>query len=517
MDERRDTPVVGTDASGIVLRIAEDRMQVLLSCDGEALQLPDLAERLLARLSELKIVVPPDRPALDAAIAEARAAAVPRIAGLPFVLGLDPVEPQDGRLEWTRDYFDTHYPVDPKTGAIDFHGRVGDPSVAAGDLLVRVIPTVAGAPGHDVFGRPLPVRAPVEPKVIPGANVTWDDEAGGYRSTSCGRVSFRDQKLTVDPVLQIRGDVGAHSGNVQHQGPVRIQGDVDAGYKVEATGDIEIGGMVYDAHVKCGGDLAIAGGVNGNTHATLESRGSLHARFILNARVRSGGDVVAEREIYQSDVEAGGEIRVPAGRIVGGQVTATRGITIGEAGSSSSPSTLLALKPDREMLSGLHTLKAQMAEAGEQIRALRQTVRQYRQQASLLSEAGKKKMAAAAVQLVRLEAWTAARQRESETILHQIADDQGAVIQILERIHPGVALKIHHGDYRCDTEMLGPILARLNRGTGEIDLSSPEDEAESAPPEPAGQPEQGSPPEDRDPSTTCGQPETGEEENATAP
>lgn len=476
MDDGTDRAAVGASTAGIDLRVTEDRMQVFLSCDPAALRLPDLFDQVAARLRELKIVLPPDRESLESAVAGALSGDDPRLTDLLLVTGIVAVEACDGRLEWSREFFDTHYPVDPKTGEIDFRRRVGDPTVSAGELLVKVCPARPGTPGRNVFGQALPVRAPVETKITPAENVERDDDEGGYRAACSGRVSFRDGRLKVDPVLLLQGDVGASSGNVRHQGSVVIKGDVDAGYSVEATGDIEIGGMVYDAHVKSGGDLAIAGGVNGNTRCRLESRGDLHAKFVLNATIRAGGDIQAEREIYQSEVEAGGEVRVPAGRIVGGVTHAVRGITVGEAGSSSDPSTHFVLKPDRDMLAGLQAIKTQVAEAAERIRTLRQTIRQYKQQAALLTDAGKKKMALAATELVQLEAWVAARNRENQTIVRQIEEDQSAVIQVLERIHPGVAIKIHHGNYRCDVEMLGPLIARLNRGTGQIDLESPEEE-----------------------------------------
>jgi hypothetical protein len=288
-------------------------------------------------------------------------------------------------------------------------------------------------------------------------------------------VSFREHTLRIDPVLHVRGSVSTETGNIRHNGSVVIQGDVDPGYTVQATDDIEIRGMVYAAHIKCGGNLAIAGGVNGNSCASLETGGSLHAKFILNSTVRSRGEVVVEKEIYRSNVESGGEVRIASGRIVGGETVAARGITVGEAGSGSDPRTILAIRPDREIMAGIQKLKKRVADAGEQLLASRQALRNYKKQELLLSAAGKRKMAEIAAEAARLEEWIAARAGEIQKIVRKLEEDQWAVIRVQNRFHPGVCFRIYHGDLLAETEMLGPVVAGLDWATGTVVLQSADD------------------------------------------
>jgi uncharacterized protein len=473
--ENELSPAVGTATANIGFKVTKDRMHLYLSCESDALSLPGLYEQITTQLAGRGIAFTPDRPAFEQMRAEALAMEVPRVTDFLLVSGEEPVEPQDGRLEWSRDYFDAHYPVDPKTGNIDFKNRVGNPSVLGGDLVVKVFRAKPGRPGKNLDGTFLPVRPPVELRFIPATNVNWDEEAGGYRAACAGRVSFRERTLRIDPVLQIRGDVGTVTGNIHHNGSIVIQGDVDAGYSVQATDDIEVRGMVYAAQIKCGGSLAIAGGVNGNSSASLEARGSLHAKFILNSTVRSRGDVVVEREIYRSNVESGGEVRIASGRVVGGDTVAARGITVGEAGSGSDPRTVLAIRPDREIMAGIQKLKNRVAEASQQLVACRQALRGYKKQEMLLSDAGKKKMAEIAAEAARLEDWIPARVREIETIVRKAEEDQWAFIRVEKRLYPGVLFRIYHGDLRADVEMLGPVVARLDWASGTVGLQSPRD------------------------------------------
>jgi hypothetical protein len=470
MSEADPKPAVDTMAATFEIKVTDDRLRAFFSCDAEALGCPDLYDQVLERLKLLRIVYKPNKAVFDAVGAKARAMEHPRITNLPLVSAAAVVPPTDGRLEWSRNYFDTSYPVNSKTGEIDFKNRVGDPTASQGDLLVKVTRPKPGTPGMDVYGATLSVRAPTDVKFSIGKGVQWDEEAGGVRAACSGRVSFHDDQLQVDPVLRIRGDVGGATGNIHHIGSVLVEGDVDSGFVVESTGDIEVHGMIYGATVKCGGNLAIAGGVNGNDQGLLEAHGDLHAKFFLNTTVRSRGDVIVEKEIYRCRIEAGGEVRIPAGRIVGGEIVATRGITVWEAGSASDPSTILSLRPNAVLVAELQKIKAMMADAQEQVQVLRRTLREFQKQEALLSVAGKQKMADAAKEARRLEEGMAGQVQRSQTIARQFEEDQAAVIQVVERVHPGVRFKIQHADYRTDTEMLGPIFARLDRAKGVVAL-----------------------------------------------
>ena len=478
MSEADPKPIADTIVAKFDIKVTDDRVRALFSCDAEALGCPDLYDQVLERLRLLRIVYKPNKAVFDAVSAKARAMEHSHITDLPLVSAAAAVPPTDGSFEWSRNFFDTHYPVDPKTGEIDFKNRVGDPTTSQGELLVKVTRPKPGTPGMDVYGASLPVRAPNSVSLSTGKGVQWDEEAGGFRAACSGRVSLHNDQLQVDPVLRIHGDVGGGTGNIHHIGPVLVEGDVESGFVVESTGDIEVHGMIYGATVKCGGNLAIAGGVNANNQGLLEVHGNLHAKFFLNATVRSRGDVIVQKEIYRCHVETGGEVRIPAGRIVGGEIVATRGITVWEAGSASDSSTTLVVRPDSVMAAELQKIKATIADAQEQVQALRRTLRDFQKQEAQLGAAGKRKMADAAKEVQQLEEWMVARVQRSQSITHQIEGDQMAIIHVLERVHPGVWFKIQHGDYRTEVEMLGPIFARLDRAKGVVTLGG-EDEGPS--------------------------------------
>lgn len=476
MSESDPKPAVDTVVAKFEITVTDDRVRALFSCGAEALNCPDLFDQVLDRLKQLRVVYKPNKAVFDAVSAKAKAIEHPHITNLPLVSAAAAVPPVDGSFEWSRNYFDTHYRVNPKSGEIDFKNRVGDPTASEGELLVKVIRPKAGTPGTDVYGVSIPVRAPTNVNMAIGKGVVWDEAAGGFRAACSGRVSLHDGQLQVDPVLRIQGDVGGATGNIHHIGPVLIEGDVESGFVVDATGDIEVHGMIYGATVKCGGNLAIAGGVNANNQGLIEVQGNLHAKFFLNATVRAHGNVIVQKEIYLCHVEAGGSVQVPNGRIVGGEVVATRGIKVWEAGSASDSITILNLRPDARIMAELQKITATTADAQEQAQVLRRTLRDLQKQAASLGPAGKKKMSDAAAEVCQIEEWMVGQVQRSQAITHQLEGDQMAVIQVIERVHPGVWFKIFHGDCRTQVEMLGPVYARLNRTKGVVKLGGENDD-----------------------------------------
>jgi hypothetical protein len=140
-----DNAAVGPDrAAQLLLEVTDDRLQVLLSCDATAWAAVNFYEQVVEALRERRIAVIPDRDALMAGVNEARTRAAGGLARHPIAFGVAPTPPEDARAEWSKDYFNTHYVVDPETGRIDFTCRIGDPNVCR-DLLVVLRASSLGA------------------------------------------------------------------------------------------------------------------------------------------------------------------------------------------------------------------------------------------------------------------------------------------------------------------------------------------------------------------------------------
>jgi uncharacterized protein (DUF342 family) len=179
--------------------------------------------------------------------------------------------------------------------------------------------------GRDI---PLPV----------GDNVHVGDDGVTIVADINGQVMTVNNKINVEPVFTVDGDVSLKTGNVIFLGTVMIKGNVEDGFSVKAAGNIEVNGTVAKAELEAEGDIIIHQGINGKSDGMIRAGKSIWARFIENAQVEAGNMVVASDGIINSQVDANARIicQGKRGQIMGGRLRASEEINAKVLGNSTS-------------------------------------------------------------------------------------------------------------------------------------------------------------------------------------
>ncbi len=259
----------------------------------------------------------------------------------------EPTPPRDATITWGGPFFDKGFVVDPVTGAIDFRQKAAQNDVVEGQLLATIVPAEPGECDENVFGE---ITKPPEPetvKISAGANVRREGDLEFYAEIA-GRVVWNNETLEVDDILRFTEDVGLKTGHIKHTGAVIVEGDVLTGSKIKATGDISITGIIEGADVRSEGTVTVGGGIVGKEGAQVSATGNILAKYILDANVNSGGDVVVEKEIVNSEVEAVGAVSVANGRIVGGRIHTFGGVQCARTGSEAGVLTTIIVACDSQ-------------------------------------------------------------------------------------------------------------------------------------------------------------------------
>ena len=122
-------------------------------------------------------------------------------------------------------------------------------------------------------------------------------------------------------------------------GSVLITGNVDDGFTVRASGNIEVKGSVGKCDLDAEGDIIISQGVIGKEGGSIHSEKSVLAKFIQNEKmVFAGENVIVSDGILNSTVMAKKRI-VCSGRradIIGGNLSATELIAARNIGSPTA-------------------------------------------------------------------------------------------------------------------------------------------------------------------------------------
>jgi uncharacterized protein (DUF342 family) len=154
-----------------------------------------------------------------------------------------------------------------------------------------------------------------------------------------------DRKISIDAVFLLNGNVDFSSGNIDFVGNVLINGSIASGFSVKAQGDIEVKGFIEGAEVIAGGNILVKGGIKSGVKGIVKAGENISARFVENARLEAGKDIIVREAIMQSFIKAGGNVMVSDRKatIVGGVVQASHTVEAKIIGSQLATQTVIEL------------------------------------------------------------------------------------------------------------------------------------------------------------------------------
>lgn len=249
--------------------------------------------------------------------------------------GIPPAHGDDGQLLYNYDI--TGGGAHPKIladGTVDYKQTDYFVSIKAGDVIAYRTDPLDGESGTDVFGHPISQKpGKPAPKFSKGKNVYITEDEMELKAQTSGQLVVAGKTISVSPILEIKGDVGYETGNINFEGSVNVAGAVISGFTIEAMGNIEVKGIVEAASLIAGGSINLYGGMQGRFKGRIESGGNLFTKFAQNARLIVSGDLVTNALLH-CNVDCKGSVLLEGDNcfIAGGTVAASgevRAKTIG--------------------------------------------------------------------------------------------------------------------------------------------------------------------------------------------
>ncbi len=218
-------------------------------------------------------------------------------------------------------YFFNKPELKPETtedGRVDFYNLGGIVQVKAGEILAQRQPATGGTPGYNVFGEvlnPLPGKQ-VAFQIAKGTKVVGDQVIADFD----GALTWQGPKIGVTKLQVINRDIDFSIGNIKFPGKIIINGWVKDGFIIEAEDDVEIRGGMEDATViSRSGSVFIHQGVAGRGHALVKAAINVEARYIQEATVEAGNNIIVNEYVIRSNIKAGRSFLLQGirGRILG--------------------------------------------------------------------------------------------------------------------------------------------------------------------------------------------------------
>lgn len=252
----------------------------------------------------------------------------------------------NGRIEWLPEYDPDHRAKpnlhDEDTVAANYYELSAFHVVEAGVHIATIHPPEKGRPGLDVYGQPTMARdgEPYELSVDDSVSI---ESGGRIISKIAGLIVFENDALHIEPTLRVDGNVDFTSGNVHFNGDVFVKGDVCDQFEIDATGHVEVHGLIEGAHIRCDGALHALGGIAGKEQAFLEVGGTLEARYLSGATGFTKGDLTVARDIVTSRLVVHGQLHADAAVVTGAELTIAGAARIGVLGSPAGIATTVRL------------------------------------------------------------------------------------------------------------------------------------------------------------------------------
>ncbi|MDL2316596.1 FapA family protein [Desulfovibrio sp. OttesenSCG-928-A18] len=194
-----------------------------------------------------------------------------------------------------------------------------------------------------------------------------------------GYVFYNEGLISVKKLLNVRGNVGFHTGNIFFVGDLAVHGDVQTGFSVHAS-NILVKGHIESAKVKALRDVVCLAGLKGaNTSAVsdgpenaensdevipstlIEAGENIRIPFCEHVQIRARGNLIIDGSCLHSTLYVGGNL-VVKGRLQGGAVYANGLVYVeGQLGSDYSMPTKVMMGYNPFDFLTLQKLESQIA------------------------------------------------------------------------------------------------------------------------------------------------------------
>lgn len=372
-------------------------------------------------------------------------------------------------------------------GKVDYRELDLIENVVVGQLLAEKIPAEKGKFGRNLFNEILDTKDGEDIQLLQGKGTILTDSK--LTAEVNGQAIFIDGKINVETILKITGDVSNKTGNITFLGSLVITGNIEDGFQVKASGNIEIYGTVQKAVVEADGDIIIRQGIAGKDEARVESlNGNIIAKFIQDATVSTDKNVVVQEVIMNSNVSAGDKIKCDGkkAQIIGGSLKAGNAIIAKNIGSAANPPTELRVGVNPKLHRQIEDFNKKKAESNEKMEQLEKRIKTLKARKEDDPESFTKdnedlmeKMEAGVKKLVkRLSEYD----KEIEVLKNKMEQSAGqGKVYFEKKMFGGVKVFIKDQEHEFKNEVLSKIIYLENDQIKQKPYVDPEHESSSEP------------------------------------
>ncbi len=443
------------------VNISKDNLSATLSLHAEAVPQGVTADDIYNQLNQLGLKVNEQSRENIATFVESLSNGnIPQ--PVIVVQGKAPLHDQPGRIE---KLYEENKQEEVAKDSQSYYDRSCIVTVKKDQEILRIIAPVEGKNGVDVYGKEVPRKLAQEAKIEPGINV--EQKGDTIIATSNGVLRWDGRKVSVEPSLEVNGNVDFSVGNIDFDGDVHITKNVLDLFKVYSGRNIVVDGTAEAADIQAKGDLEIKGGMAGKDKGKFSAGRDLKGKYISNAFARANRHIEVRSEIVQSDVVCGGHVWVN-GLLVGGKVAARGGVKVKTLGSEANVKTLVEAGIDEQLREKCSVVGPEIKKRYAKAQKVRQTVEPLMQYQKNLSPEQKEKATELLYQASELEDSAQEMIDELYELYKKAQQEAVAEVEVSSLLYPGVTIRFARVEANVLDILRGPVKIIPKRVKGSL-------------------------------------------------
>lgn len=369
--------------------------------------------------------------------------------------GIKAIDGKDGYVKYNFELDKKATPKVKNDGTVDYRELDIINNVKKGDVLAELIPAKDGKDGYRVTGEIIKYKPGKPPYIKYGKNIELLEDGKTLVSKIDGLVELKGNRLIVSELFEVK-NVNNETGNIYFNGAVLVRENALNGFQIKADGDVEVRGVVEGAYIENKGDVIIRQGIQGYNRPTIQTKGNITTKFVENAIINAGGNIMAEA-IMHSQIACKGNINLigKRGLIVGGICRAGKEIKAKTIGSSMATSTILEVGTDPYALERKEKLKQELEIAEDNLDKITKSLNLLENLKKANRLDGEKTQMYLRLLKTRNMLLEKLRdnKKEYEELDKIIANLSRGIVKVSETIYPGVKIIIGNSNYFVRDEM----------------------------------------------------------------
>ena len=440
--ETRETPVTETvvdnrDVMAFQIEISKDRMLATMKIDRQPGKVPPTKADILKELAVRRIVFGIDEDAIERGLVHGSQSIIAQ--------GKPPEAGKDAKIVRKFNAEQKGKLIEDKYGRVDYKNLNLFLIVKKGDIIAERVPHTLGIEGTNIFGDKIKAK-PGKPKPVPAGKNTAIQDENFVVAAIDGQIVEANNKFSVDPRVEIKGDVGVGTGNIDFIGAVDISGSVLQGFSVKATGSVTIGGAVNGGMVE-GYSVFIKGGIIGvDGKGKVVAEEDVQAAFVENGTVEAGGEILISDVVLHSDLRAGVRIAVEGkrGLVTGGYLAAGEEIRAKVIGNQALVASRLVVGVNPSLQKKYQDACREYSESKKKLQQLTQALNTLGKiDVALLPPHRAEQIAQLTRSQFPLAGQVERAERSIKELEGQIAQMKSGRIRVSDRIFPGQKLIVN--------------------------------------------------------------------------